>query len=185
LKTRGFLWIQDNDLLKPCSVVFIAVYNKCVILLSKWVTLNAAPCRLTPPPTHTHTRMHAHAHSSDLNERIWIHLHRNGIRRKGMNNEQNSVLNSMKCMLLFTAATLNCLLHNTWCIVWVWNFDSPQGGGRGGEEVRQCRYKVTQWRFRVTIVAMKMKKCLPFILLTYECGCQQSYQSLTIRLPTK
>ena len=28
----------------PCSVVFIAVYNKCVILLSKWVTLNAAPC---------------------------------------------------------------------------------------------------------------------------------------------
>ena len=29
----------------PCSVVFIAVYNKCVILLLKWVTLNAAPCR--------------------------------------------------------------------------------------------------------------------------------------------
>ena len=28
----------------PCSVVFIAVYNKFVILLSKWVTLNAAPC---------------------------------------------------------------------------------------------------------------------------------------------
>jgi len=28
----------------PCSVVFIVVYNKCVILLSKWVTLNAAPC---------------------------------------------------------------------------------------------------------------------------------------------
>jgi len=28
----------------PCTVVFIAVYNKCVILLSKWVTLNAAPC---------------------------------------------------------------------------------------------------------------------------------------------
>jgi hypothetical protein len=27
----------------PCSVVFIAVYNKCVILLSKWVTLNATP----------------------------------------------------------------------------------------------------------------------------------------------
>ena len=26
------------------SVVFIAVYNKSVILLSKWVTLNAAPC---------------------------------------------------------------------------------------------------------------------------------------------
>jgi hypothetical protein len=26
-----------------CSVVFIAVYNKCVILLSKWVSLNAAP----------------------------------------------------------------------------------------------------------------------------------------------
>jgi len=31
----------------PCSVVFIAVYNKCVILLSKLVTLNAAPCILT------------------------------------------------------------------------------------------------------------------------------------------
>ena len=28
----------------PCSVVFIAVYNKCVILLLKWVTLNATPC---------------------------------------------------------------------------------------------------------------------------------------------
>ena len=28
----------------PCSVVFIAVYNKCVVLLSKWVMLNAAPC---------------------------------------------------------------------------------------------------------------------------------------------
>jgi len=27
-----------------CSVVCIAVYNKCVVLLSKWVTLNAAPC---------------------------------------------------------------------------------------------------------------------------------------------
>ena len=26
-----------------CSVVFIAVYSKCVILLSRWVTLNAAP----------------------------------------------------------------------------------------------------------------------------------------------
>jgi hypothetical protein len=39
-----FLWIQDTELL--CSVVFIAVYNKCVILLSKWVTLNAALCTL-------------------------------------------------------------------------------------------------------------------------------------------
>jgi len=29
----------------PCSVVFIAGYNKCVVLLSKWATLNAAPCR--------------------------------------------------------------------------------------------------------------------------------------------
>jgi len=28
----------------PCSVISIAVYSKCVILLSKWVTLNAAPC---------------------------------------------------------------------------------------------------------------------------------------------
>jgi hypothetical protein len=28
----------------PCSVVFIAVYNKCVILLLKWVTLNAVLC---------------------------------------------------------------------------------------------------------------------------------------------
>ena len=27
-----------------CSVVFIAVCNKCVILISKWLTLNAAPC---------------------------------------------------------------------------------------------------------------------------------------------
>ena len=44
LKTWGFLWIQDTDLTWPCSVVFIAVHNKCVILLSKWVTLNAAPC---------------------------------------------------------------------------------------------------------------------------------------------
>ena len=32
----------------PCSVVFIAVYNKCIILLVKWVTLNAAPCTLCP-----------------------------------------------------------------------------------------------------------------------------------------
>ena len=28
----------------PCSVVFIAVYNKRVILLTKWVTLSTAPC---------------------------------------------------------------------------------------------------------------------------------------------
>jgi hypothetical protein len=28
----------------PCSVEFIAVYNKCVILLLQWVMLNAAPC---------------------------------------------------------------------------------------------------------------------------------------------
>jgi hypothetical protein len=41
---RLFLWIQDTDLLNRVQLyVFIAVYNKCVILLSKWVTLNAAP----------------------------------------------------------------------------------------------------------------------------------------------
>ena len=32
-------------LIWPCSVVFIGVYNKCVILHSKWVTSNAASCR--------------------------------------------------------------------------------------------------------------------------------------------
>ena len=42
LKTWGFLWIQDAGLLGR-----VAVYNKCVILLSKWVTLNAAFCRLS------------------------------------------------------------------------------------------------------------------------------------------
>ena len=33
-------------LILPCSVVFISVCNKYVILHSKWVTLNAAPCIL-------------------------------------------------------------------------------------------------------------------------------------------
>ena len=40
------LFVYPRRLLTwPCSVIFIAVYNKCVILLSKWVTLNVAPCR--------------------------------------------------------------------------------------------------------------------------------------------
>jgi len=50
LKTWGSLRIQDTWLTWLCSVVFIAVYNKCVILLSKWVTLNAAPCSYMPLP---------------------------------------------------------------------------------------------------------------------------------------
>ena len=44
LKTWGFFVNPRHWLTRPCSVVFIAVYNKYVILLSKWVTLNAAPC---------------------------------------------------------------------------------------------------------------------------------------------
>jgi len=45
LKTFGLFVNTRQWLTWPCSVVFIAVYNKRVILLSKWVMLNAAPCR--------------------------------------------------------------------------------------------------------------------------------------------
>ena len=44
LKTWGLFVNPRQWLTWPCSVVFIAAYSKCVILLSKWVTLNAAPC---------------------------------------------------------------------------------------------------------------------------------------------
>jgi hypothetical protein len=50
LKTWGFYVNPRHWLTWPCSVVFIAVYNKWVILLSKWVTLNAAPCICTLLP---------------------------------------------------------------------------------------------------------------------------------------
>jgi len=44
LKTWGLFVNPRHWLTWPCSVVFIAAYNKCDIPLLKWVTLNAAPC---------------------------------------------------------------------------------------------------------------------------------------------
>jgi hypothetical protein len=46
-RREAFLVNPRHWLTEPCSAVFIAVYNKYVILLSKWVTLNAAPCSLS------------------------------------------------------------------------------------------------------------------------------------------
>jgi hypothetical protein len=55
------VWVVNprHWLPQPWSVVFIAVYNKCVILLSKGVTLNAAPYSIfsnhTPPPHRSYS----------------------------------------------------------------------------------------------------------------------------------
>ena len=54
----------------PCSVVFIAVYNKCVILLLKWVTLNAAPCISEPEKkiTGSYKILHVQIHTLDISD---------------------------------------------------------------------------------------------------------------------
>jgi len=38
---------------------------------------------------------------------------------------------------------------------------------------RQCTYKVKSWRVRVTTDVMETQQCVPFVLLTYICCCQQ------------
>jgi hypothetical protein len=47
LKTWGFYVNPRHLLTWPYSVVITAVYNKWVILLSNWLTLNDAPCTST------------------------------------------------------------------------------------------------------------------------------------------